>query len=81
MLRVSELVLDILSDDGGGALSVPTQVRQVVLEAVKYARPVGIHLHNTRSTGFANAWAALEWGATIFDAFWARADRLIASVR
>ena len=49
-------------------VAVPTQVRQVVLEAVKYARPVGIHLHNTRSTGFANAWAALEWGATVFDA-------------
>ena len=27
-----------------------------------------MHLHNTRATGFANAWAALEWGATIFDA-------------
>ena len=30
--------------------------------------PVGIHLHNTRNTGYANAYAALEAGATIFDA-------------
>ena len=30
--------------------------------------PVGIHLHNTRNTGFANAFAALEAGATSFDA-------------
>jgi isopropylmalate/homocitrate/citramalate synthase len=49
-------------------VAVPSQVRTVVVEAVKFARPVGIHLHNTRSTGFANAWAALEWGATLFDA-------------
>jgi hydroxymethylglutaryl-CoA lyase/(R)-citramalyl-CoA lyase len=49
-------------------VATPTQVRHVVVEAVKFARPVGVHLHNTRSTGFANAWAALEWGATIFDA-------------
>jgi isopropylmalate/homocitrate/citramalate synthase len=49
-------------------VATPTQVRKVVLEAVKFARPVGVHLHNTRSTGFANAWAALEWGASIFDA-------------
>ena len=49
-------------------VATPTQVRHVVVEAVKWARPVGVHMHNTRSTGFANAWAALEWGATVFDA-------------
>jgi hydroxymethylglutaryl-CoA lyase/(R)-citramalyl-CoA lyase len=49
-------------------VAVPSQVRSVVVEGVKFARPVGVHLHDTRSTGFANAWAALEWGATIFDA-------------
>ena len=49
-------------------VATPTQVRHIVVEAVKFARPVGVHLHNTRSTGFANAWAALEWGATVFDA-------------
>jgi hydroxymethylglutaryl-CoA lyase/(R)-citramalyl-CoA lyase len=27
-----------------------------------------VHLHNTRNTGFANAYAALEAGATVLDA-------------
>jgi hydroxymethylglutaryl-CoA lyase len=27
-----------------------------------------VHFHNTRNTGYANAYAALEHGATIFDA-------------
>jgi hydroxymethylglutaryl-CoA lyase/(R)-citramalyl-CoA lyase len=48
-------------------VATPTQVRHLVVEAVKFARPIGVHLHNTRSTGLANAWAGLEWGATIFD--------------
>ena len=30
--------------------------------------PVGLHLHNTRNTGYANAYAGLEAGATVFDA-------------
>ena len=30
--------------------------------------PVGVHLHNTRNTGFANALAAVEAGAAVFDA-------------
>ena len=30
--------------------------------------PRSAHLHNTRNTGFANAYAALEAGATVFDA-------------
>jgi isopropylmalate/homocitrate/citramalate synthase len=29
--------------------------------------PVGVHLHNTRNTGFANAYAALEAGAEVFE--------------
>jgi isopropylmalate/homocitrate/citramalate synthase len=49
-------------------VATPTQVRTIVVEGVKFARPVGVHLHDTRATGIANAWAALEWGATIFDA-------------
>ena len=31
-------------------------------------QPVGAHLHNTRNTGYACAWAALEAGAAILDA-------------
>ncbi len=30
--------------------------------------PVGVHLHNTRNTAIACAYAALEAGATVFDA-------------
>ena len=30
--------------------------------------PVGLHLHNTRNTGYANAYAGLEAGVTLFDA-------------
>jgi len=30
--------------------------------------PVGLHLHNTRNTGYANAYAGLEHGVTLFDA-------------
>ena len=40
----------------------------LVSEAVKLAPQVGVHLHNTRNTGFANAYAALEAGATVLDA-------------
>jgi isopropylmalate/homocitrate/citramalate synthase len=29
---------------------------------------VGVHFHNTRNTGYANALVALEAGATVFDA-------------
>jgi hydroxymethylglutaryl-CoA lyase/(R)-citramalyl-CoA lyase len=49
---------------------VPTQVRALVPAALDAAagRPVGLHLHNTRNTGYANADAGLGAGATILDA-------------
>jgi isopropylmalate/homocitrate/citramalate synthase len=49
-------------------VAVPRQVRHLVAEGARLARPIGIHLHNTRSTGFANAYAALDAGATVLDA-------------
>jgi hydroxymethylglutaryl-CoA lyase/(R)-citramalyl-CoA lyase len=49
-------------------VAVPRQVRHLVGEGVKLGLPVGVHFHNTRNTGFANAMAALEAGATVFDA-------------
>jgi isopropylmalate/homocitrate/citramalate synthase len=49
-------------------VAVPRQVRRLVGEGLKIGPPVGVHLHNTRNTGFANAYAALEAGATVFDA-------------
>ena len=49
-------------------VAVPRQVRHLVAECVKLGVPVGAHLHNTRNTGFANAYAAIESGATVLDA-------------
>ena len=52
----------VLADTIG--VATPRQVRQLVEGT--HAR--GVHLHNTRNTGYANAVAALEAGATLFDA-------------
>jgi hydroxymethylglutaryl-CoA lyase/(R)-citramalyl-CoA lyase len=49
-------------------VAVPAQVRRLLPEALKAGPPVGLHLHNTRNTGYACAYAGLEHGATIFDA-------------
>jgi isopropylmalate/homocitrate/citramalate synthase len=49
-------------------VGVPAQVRDLVGRLLPLGVPVGIHLHNTRNTGYANAYAALEAGATTFDA-------------
>jgi isopropylmalate/homocitrate/citramalate synthase len=50
-------------------VAVPRQIREVVAPAVvELSCPVGVHLHNTRNTGFANAHAAIEAGATVLDA-------------
>ena len=56
----------VLADTIG--VAVPRQVRALVADVLVLGKPVGIHLHNTRSTGFANAYAALESGATVIDA-------------
>ena len=49
-------------------VGVPKQVRHLVGEGVKLGVPVGVHLHDTRNTGIANAFAAVEAGATVLDA-------------
>jgi isopropylmalate/homocitrate/citramalate synthase len=49
-------------------VGVPKQVRQLVGEGVKLGVPVGAHLHNTRNTGIANAYAAVDAGASVLDA-------------
>lgn len=56
----------VLADTVG--VGVPRQVKHLVSETAKLATPVGVHLHNTRNTGFANAYAALEAGASVLDA-------------
>jgi hydroxymethylglutaryl-CoA lyase/(R)-citramalyl-CoA lyase len=49
-------------------VGVPRQVRDLVGRGLLLGVPIGVHLHNTRSTGFANAFAAVEAGATVLDA-------------
>jgi hydroxymethylglutaryl-CoA lyase/(R)-citramalyl-CoA lyase len=66
--RVAELCeqLDadeiVLADTIG--VATPGQVRSLV----ERTGAAGAHLHNTRNTGYANALAALEAGATVLDA-------------
>ncbi len=56
----------LLADTIG--VAVPAQVRRLIGRAVELEVPVGGHFHNTRSSGYANALAALESGATVLDA-------------
>jgi len=56
----------VLADTVG--VGVPRQVRELVPRVTPLGVPIGVHLHNTRNLGFANAYAALEAGATVFDA-------------
>jgi isopropylmalate/homocitrate/citramalate synthase len=56
----------VLADTIG--VAVPGQVRRLVEQALGLGKPVGFHGHNTRNTGYANALAALEAGATVLDA-------------
>jgi isopropylmalate/homocitrate/citramalate synthase len=52
----------VLADTIG--VATPRQVKSLVEET----KADGFHGHNTRNTGFANAYAALEAGATTLDA-------------
>jgi isopropylmalate/homocitrate/citramalate synthase len=62
-LDVPELVL---ADTIG--VATPTQVKRLVERVSDRTGDVGVHLHNTRNTGFANAYAALEAGVSVLDA-------------
>ena len=66
--RVVEIGVDevVLADTIG--VAVPRQVKELVSETARRAPRTGIHLHNTRNTGFAAAYAALQAGATVFEA-------------
>jgi hydroxymethylglutaryl-CoA lyase/(R)-citramalyl-CoA lyase len=52
----------VLADTIG--VAVPSQVRDLV----KRTSANGVHLHNTRNTGYANALAALDSGGSLLDA-------------
>lgn len=70
--RVVEAVLAeppdeiVLADTIG--VGVPAQVSALVPSVLSGGVVAGCHFHNTRNTGYANALAALEAGATVLDA-------------
>jgi isopropylmalate/homocitrate/citramalate synthase len=72
VLEIAERAVDagaeevVFADTIG--VAVPRQVRELVAAGAQRLPRVGIHLHNTRNTGFANAYAALGAGATAFEA-------------
>ena len=65
--RLARSVDEVVFADTIG-VAVPRQVRDVIDRARLPGKTVGAHLHNTRNTGYANALAALETGATVLDA-------------
>jgi isopropylmalate/homocitrate/citramalate synthase len=65
-LARTEAVEIVLADTIG--VATPTQVRRLVERVGELGKPVGGHFHNTRNTGFANAYAALEAGVSMLDA-------------
>ena len=72
VLRLAERVTEggadeVLFADTIG-VGVPRQVRELLAGASGLGVPVGLHLHDTRNTALANAYAGLEAGATVFEA-------------
>ena len=63
LARADELVL---ADTIG--VATPGQVKRLVERVATLGTTIGGHFHDTRHTGVANAWAALEAGATVLDA-------------
>ena len=55
----------VLADTIG--VATPRQVRSLLSRAAGLAVSVGGHFHNTRNTGYPNALAALEAGASVLD--------------
>ena len=72
VLRVVEQVMEeppdvvVVADTIG--VGVPTRATELVRGVRSLGVAAGVHLHNTRNTGLANAAAALEAGATLLDA-------------
>jgi isopropylmalate/homocitrate/citramalate synthase len=56
----------VLADTIG--VATPSRVRGLIERVRVLGIPVGGHFHNTRNTGFANAYAALEGGVSMLDA-------------
>jgi isopropylmalate/homocitrate/citramalate synthase len=66
--RVGEVEPDaiVLADTIG--VASPRAVSSLTSSVAELGHPVGGHFHNTRNTGYANALAALESGASVLDA-------------
>jgi hydroxymethylglutaryl-CoA lyase/(R)-citramalyl-CoA lyase len=56
----------VLADTIG--VATPRRARRLTERVAILGKPVGFHGHNTRNTGYAAAWAALDGGATLLDA-------------
>jgi len=56
----------VLADTIG--VATPRRVQRLVERVSILGARVGAHLHNTRNTGYASAWGALEGGASLLDA-------------
>lgn len=56
----------LLADTIG--VAAPGEVRELIARTAELGVQVGGHFHNTRNTGYANAAAALEAGASVLDA-------------
>jgi len=66
--RVADTRPDLIMLADTIGVAVPGQVRRLVSRTAELGIPVGGHFHNTRNTGYANALAALDAGATTLDA-------------
>jgi isopropylmalate/homocitrate/citramalate synthase len=71
VLRLAERLMEagageiVFADTIG--VGVPHQVRDLVTGGRALGARIGVHFHDTRNTGVANAYAALEAGATAFE--------------
>jgi (R)-citramalyl-CoA lyase len=72
VLRLAERVTEAGADEvlfaDSIGVGVPRQVRELLEGASGLGVLVGLHLHDTRNTALANAYAGLEAGATVFEA-------------
>ena len=65
---VAELAAELSAAEVVLADTIGVATPRQVHELVQRTHAPGVHLHNTRNTGYANAVAALGAGATVFDA-------------
>jgi len=66
--KLAEARPDVLMLADTIGVAVPAQVRRLTERVAALGLPAGGHFHNTRNTGYANALAALEAGASVLDA-------------